>query len=629
MFKGTRYLTYLRLSLTLALLFALSILAIVAQGHQAYAASSVTINGATTFQTIDGFGFSEAFGQADNIENATASQQQQILDDLFNTSTGAGFTILRNILPSDSNHTIEPNSPGSPSAAPTYTWDGNSWGQIALSKQAMSYGVTQIFGDAWSAPGFMKTNGSESNGGTLCGAPGASTCSTGDWRQAYANYLVQYIKDYASSGVPLSYIDFVNEPSFTASYSSMVMTGAQNADFIKILAPTIKNAGLSTKIVCCDSEGWNLASGDVSAITSDSTALADLNNFSSHGYTAAPTSPINTAGKHIWETEWATFDSLDNAWDDGSDASGFTWAQHIYTGLTSANLNAFLYWWGLIGSGTTDNEGLLQLTSSGSVVTTGRLWALANYSRFIRPGAVRIGASTSDGNLQVSAYKNTSGSVAIVVLNTSSSSDTATYSLQNAGVADGATVTPYLTNGSNNTAAQATTSVSGGAFTATIPARSLVTYNIPASSGGTPTPTPTTTPSPTPTNTPTPTPTSTSTPTPTPTPISGSGCRVQYTITNQWPGGFGVALTITNTGSTTINGWSLQFSFPNGQTITQLWNGSYTQSGSTVTITNLSYNATIAPGTSLSSEPGFNGAWNGTNSPPTAFTLNGIACSVG
>jgi glucuronoarabinoxylan endo-1,4-beta-xylanase len=619
---------HLHVCLAVSLLLAVSMLAVFEQAHSVYAASSVTINGSTTFQTIDGFGFSEAFGQASTLESASASQQQQILNDLFSTSTGAGFTILRNILPSDSNHTIEPNSPGSPSATPTYTWDGNSWGQVALSKQAMSYGVTQIFGDAWSAPGFMKTNGSESNGGTLCGAPGAATCSTGDWRQAYANYLVQYIKDYASSGVTLTNIDFVNEPSFTASYSSMVMTGAQNADFIKILGPTIKNAGLSTKIVCCDSEGWNLASGDVSAITSDSTALSYLNNFSSHGYTAAPTSPLNTAGKNIWETEWSTFDSLNNTWDDGSDASGFTWAQHIYTGLTSANLNAFLYWWGMIGSGTTDNEGLLQLTSSGTVVTSGRLWAMANYSRFIRPGAVRIGASTSDGNLQLSAYKNTNGSIAVVVLNTSSSSDTATYSLQNTGVADGTTVTPYLTNGSNNTAAQATTSVSGGSFTAAIPARSLVTYSIPASSGGG-TPTPTPTPTNTPTSTPTATPTHTPTPTPTSTPVSGSSCRVHYAITNQWPGGFGASFTITNTGSTAINGWNLQFTFPNGQTITQLWNGSYNQTGSAVTITNLSYNASIPPGTTLNSEPGFNGSWNNvTNSPPTAFTLNGTACTV-
>jgi cellulose binding protein with CBM2 domain len=72
----------------------------------------------------------------------------------------------------------------------------------------------------------------------------------------------------------------------------------------------------------------------------------------------------------------------------------------------------------------------------------------------------------------------------------------------------------------------------------------------------------------------------------------------------------------------------MQFSFPNGQTITQLWNGSYTQSGSAVTITNVLYNASIPAGQSLSSPPGFNGSWNGTNAPPTSFILNGSPCSV-
>jgi hypothetical protein len=89
-----------------------------------------------------------------------------------------------------------------------------------------------------------------------------------------------------------------------------------------------------------------------------------------------------------------------------------------------------------------------------------------------------------------------------------------------------------------------------------------------------------------------------------------------------------VALTITNTGTTAINGWSLQFTFANGQTIAQLWNGSYTQSGGTVTVSNLSYNGTIPAGASLSSEPGFNGAWSGSNPVPTAFTLNGQSCAV-
>lgn len=136
-------------------------------------------------------------------------------------------------------------------------------------------------------------------------------------------------------------------------------------------------------------------------------------------------------------------------------------------------------------------------------------------------------------------------------------------------------------------------------------------------------------PTPTPTSgtTPTPTPTSGTTPTPTPTQPSGSSsCHVVYSITNQWQGGFQGSLSITNTGSATINSWSLVFSFANGQTITQIWNASAVQSGSKVTATNLSYDATIAPGATLNSV-GFLGSWNGTNAVPTSFTLNGVACS--
>ncbi len=144
--------------------------------------------------------------------------------------------------------------------------------------------------------------------------------------------------------------------------------------------------------------------------------------------------------------------------------------------------------------------------------------------------------------------------------------------------------------------------------------------------GVTPTPTQGTTPTPTPTRGVTPTPTQGTTPTPTPT--SGTSCKVHYVVSSQWPGGFTGGLTITNTGSTNINGWSLQFSFANGQTITQGWNATFAQSGSAVTVTNLSYNGSIPAGTTLSSAPGFNGAWSGTNAVPTAFTLNGVACTV-
>ncbi|HVU69100.1 MAG TPA: ricin-type beta-trefoil lectin domain protein, partial [Ktedonobacteraceae bacterium] len=431
-----------------------------------------------------GFGFSEAFGQANNVENASASVRQQALDDLFSTSTGAGFTILRNLLPSDSGGTIEPNSPGNPNATPSYRALGDSGGQVWFAQQARTYGVTQLYGDAWSAPGYMKTNGSEANGGAVCGTPGAS-CGSGDWRQAYANYLTQYARDYASAGVPLTAIGAFNEPDFSAGYSSMVMNPTQTADMIRFLKPTLNAAGLNPLVVCCDPTGWGQAQNYTSAVANNASASANVNLFSSHGYSGAPNSPLNSAGgKHAWETEWSTFEALDNAWDDGSDASGFTWAQHIFTGLTAANLSAVLYWWGAVGSGTNDNEGLLQVNGS-NVITSGRLWAFANYSRFIRPGAVRIGASSGDSNLRVSAFRNTNGVVSIVVLNAANSAITTSYALQNTGVADGTTVTPYLTNGSNHTAQQGTTSVSGGSFSATIPARSLVTYVLSGSGGNT------------------------------------------------------------------------------------------------------------------------------------------------
>jgi hypothetical protein len=149
-----------------------------------------------------------------------------------------------------------------------------------------------------------------------------------------------------------------------------------------------------------------------------------------------------------------------------------------------------------------------------------------------------------------------------------------------------------------------------------------------ATTGTTPTATPTT--GTTPTATPTTGTTPTATPSPTSTTTSGTSCKVTYTITGSWAGGFGASIAITNTGSTAINGWSLVWSFANGQTISSDWNGNFTQSGTTVTVTNVSYNGTIAAGATIGNQPGFNGTWNNvTNAKPTAFTLNGTACTVG
>ena len=106
---------------------------------------------------------------------------------------------------------------------------------------------------------------------------------------------------------------------------------------------------------------------------------------------------------------------------------------------------------------------------------------------------------------------------------------------------------------------------------------------------------------------------------------SAGACQVTYTP-DQWQGGFTADITIANTGSSAINSWKLTFTFPGNQQITDAWNGVESQSGENVTITNESYNATIAAGSSTSL--GFQGTWTSSDASPTAFSVNGTACTT-
>jgi endo-1,4-beta-xylanase len=132
-----------------------------------------------------------------------------------------------------------------------------------------------------------------------------------------------------------------------------------------------------------------------------------------------------------------------------------------------------------------------------------------------------------------------------------------------------------------------------------------------------------------PTTPPTTTPPPTSTPPPTTTPPPGGplACRVSYTINNQWNNGFTTALGITNTGTSPIAGWQLSWTFSAGQSFASTWNGTFTQTGGQVGVTNLDWNRTIAPG--ARADLGFVGNYTGSNPVPTAFSINGTACAIG
>ncbi|MFD5847091.1 cellulase family glycosylhydrolase [Streptomyces chartreusis] len=107
---------------------------------------------------------------------------------------------------------------------------------------------------------------------------------------------------------------------------------------------------------------------------------------------------------------------------------------------------------------------------------------------------------------------------------------------------------------------------------------------------------------------------------------STATCGVSYRVTNEWPGGFQGEIVIRNTGSSAINGWTLRWTFPDSQRVSNLWGGTPTQSGAEVSVAAASYSATIAPAGSVTL--GFTATKGGTNPSPTAFTLNDSACSV-
>ncbi|GAA3458304.1 cellulase family glycosylhydrolase [Saccharothrix longispora] len=103
-------------------------------------------------------------------------------------------------------------------------------------------------------------------------------------------------------------------------------------------------------------------------------------------------------------------------------------------------------------------------------------------------------------------------------------------------------------------------------------------------------------------------------------------CAVTYKVTGQWQGGFQGDVKVANTGTTAVNGWTLRWTWAAGQTVTQSWGATTTQSGAQLSAANVAYNATIPAGGSVSF--GFIGSWNGTNPAPTSFALNGATCAT-
>ncbi|KAL7793763.1 glycoside hydrolase superfamily [Trichoderma ceciliae] len=321
----------------------------------------------------------------------------------------------------------------------------------------------------------MKTSGSDSSPGYLCGSTGHS-CASGDWRQAYANFLVQYVKYYSSAGYTITHLGFLNEPDFQTTYSQMqISSNAQEAiSFIPILYNTVKAAGLNTKITCCDAVGWTTQSTyTTNLVNAGSTQY--LGVITSHSYSVDATSTLSQTSLPKWNTEGGPSSAFVTTWyGSGASNEGFTWANKLAVAMVNAQLSAYLFWEGFEIQQSQSGSHLVDALDRKTATPSGIFWAFAMWSRYIRPGAYRVATSGSISNVIVGAFQNTDRSVVVVFTNSGSSTQSAKVSFTGFSPTSAAA---YVTDNSHTFSSTSST-LSGSVVTVSIPSKGVVTIKL-------------------------------------------------------------------------------------------------------------------------------------------------------
>ncbi|WP_182886427.1 cellulose binding domain-containing protein [Microbispora sp. H10885] len=531
------------------------------------AAATATVNPSAQRQTIKGFGGMTHAAWAGDL---TSAQR----DTAFQTGEGKlGFSILR---------------------IPVGESQADFGRDLATAKRAVELGVT-VFASPWNPPASMIetfTRSGQTNAKRL----------RYDQYAAYAQHLNSFSTYMKNNGVNLYAISVQNEPDYAHDWTWWTTT-----EMVKFLR---ENAGsINTRVMAPESFQYVKSVSD--PILNDSTALANTDIIGAHLYGTSysnfpyPLFKQKGAGKELWMTEVYYPNSTDSAdtWPQALDVG-----EHMHRAMVEAEFQAYVWWYIRRSYGPMREDG--QLSKRGAI--------MAQFARFVRPGYVRIDATANPAtNVYVSAYRS-GNTVVIVAINKNTSAVSQQFSVAGAGSAG---VSSWVTDGSRNVAPQAATTMSNGSLTVTLPARSMTTY-VTSLSGSSPSATPTLTPTVTPSQSPSESPSQS----PSQSPTGGTGAaRVAYTM-NSWSNGFTASISITNTGSSTINGWTLAFTLPSGQTITSGWNATYSPSSGQVSARNVDYNGTLAPGATV--DIGFQASHTGNTSEPTSFTLNGVPCTV-
>jgi hypothetical protein len=275
-------------------------------------------------------------------------------------------------------------------------------------------------------------------------------------------------------------LGFLNEPDFTASYASMLSSGTQAADFIKVLRPTLDRNNLtSVGINCCEATGWNVATQHIQQIQAAG-AESLIYAMTSHEYTSRISGTMRTSAR-VWQTEYSDLSgSWGTAWyTNGGSGDGFTWANTVHNAIVNSNLNAYIFWEAVQDRATNNNNNeKLILIDGQNYQVSKRLWAFAQW-RVVRPGARRIGTS-GGSNLKSGAFRNADGSVAVVVINSSANAQTVAITLSGFPI-----VQAWYTDNTHDMSVAAVTMGSDGATSASVPGHAMISFLFKTASNGT------------------------------------------------------------------------------------------------------------------------------------------------
>ena len=498
--------------LTAATLLAASAGAGLVLSPSAAQAASSTAEVTAPAQTVAGFGASGAWWVND-LTNFSSSVQAQVADDLFTTS-GIDLSQYRyNIGGGGAGVSVAARAPQTfLTSSGTYDWSNDPGGQYFL-KAAASDGVPDLIGFVNSAPSEYTTNGEN------C----AGEINTAD-DSAYGTYIATIVSHFESEGVDLDQISPMNEPDDSFSgcgQEGMEVPATERAGVIQAVGSALSSAGLSTKVIADESSSTAYTLSESPDWLDTSSAAQYVSAIAHHTYNNPSDSALEQVGalgdvngKATWASEICCQISGGGGYGaqyDPTMAGALTLTNYIYTDMSYGNDSAFQWWTALssalgcdpdtsstcattVNTNSTGwNDGLLyydpDYASDGNqtIYTTKRYYALGQYSKYVRPGAVRYGVSGSPSGVQTMAFWNSSSDQwDVVATNTNTSATTLSLNLDSGTLTSSAAV---QTDSSESMASVSAPSISGSTISASLPAQSVTTYVLGSSgapgSGGT------------------------------------------------------------------------------------------------------------------------------------------------